>query len=130
MTGLAVALLILSWLGAPERTVASAGERNAGKPSVGEPMELLIIDDFPREARRSALGTEWRFFTDGVMGGGPFDASGYRGLRIAVSGDGGAYFLHLRTEDTVLPWQYYQASFAAKRPGLAEVSLARIAVYR
>lgn len=118
-------------------------------------MELLIVDDFSREDGRSSLGTEWRFFTDRVMGGvsrgsaardsigdtrrlrlrgevslendggfiqaalsldpggGSFDASGDRGIRIAVTGGGGAYFLHLRTEDTVLPWQYYQAPFVA-----------------
>ncbi|MDG4648996.1 CIA30 family protein [Roseibacterium sp. SDUM158017] len=36
---------------------------------------------------------------------------GARGLRIRVRGNGEAYFIHLRTTRTRLPWQYYQARF-------------------
>lgn len=36
---------------------------------------------------------------------------GTEALRITVRGDGQRYFLHLRTSGTMLPWQYYQASF-------------------
>jgi hypothetical protein len=39
----------------------------------------------------------------------PSDA---RGLRIRVRGNGEAYFIHLRTTGTRLPWQYYQARFS------------------
>lgn len=34
-----------------------------------------------------------------------------RGLVIRVRGNGEAYFIHLRTRRTRLPWQYYQARF-------------------
>lgn len=34
-----------------------------------------------------------------------------RGLRLVVRGNGGPYFVHLRTRGTRLPWQYYQARF-------------------
>lgn len=34
------------------------------------------------------------------------------GIRLLVRGNGEQYFVHLRTRGTVLPWQYYQASFA------------------
>ena len=33
------------------------------------------------------------------------------GVEIRVRGNGEKYFIHLRTSGTVLPWQYYQASF-------------------
>jgi hypothetical protein len=41
----------------------------------------------------------------------PFDASQYRGIRISALGNGETYYIHMRTEQTGLPWQYYQASF-------------------
>jgi hypothetical protein len=41
----------------------------------------------------------------------PFDASRYEGLRISVLGNGETYYIHLRTRQTRLPWQYYQAPF-------------------
>jgi hypothetical protein len=33
------------------------------------------------------------------------------GLRLVVRGNEQRYFVHLRTSGTILPWQYYQASF-------------------
>ena len=42
---------------------------------------------------------------------GPLDASAFTGIRLTVRGDGETYFIHLRTGDTRLPWQYYQAAF-------------------
>lgn len=36
---------------------------------------------------------------------------GATGVRIVVRGNDQRYFLHLRTQGTVLPWQYYQAGF-------------------
>lgn len=41
----------------------------------------------------------------------PLDAGNFKGIRIVVTGNGEDYFLHLRTADTRLPWQYYQAKF-------------------
>lgn len=37
---------------------------------------------------------------------------GTTGVRLVVRGNGERYFVHLRTSGTILPWQYYQASFA------------------
>ena len=42
-----------------------------------------------------------------------FDASEYRGVRIWVYGNGEDYYIHLRTSQTLLPWQYYGAKFFA-----------------
>lgn len=138
MTGLGAGLLALLLF-------ASTGGVNA------EDRTILLIDDFSREDGRSTLGTEWRAFTDRVMGGvsrgsasrstlatlpcirlrgevslengggfiqmalplggasGPLDAGEFQGFRITVSGNGRPYSIHLRTTDTRLPWQYYQA---------------------
>lgn len=37
--------------------------------------------------------------------------SNITGIRMVVHGNSQKYFVHLRTKGTVLPWQYYQASF-------------------
>lgn len=112
---------------------------------------MLLIDDFSVQDGRAAIGSEWRVFTDQVMGGvsrgaatrdtmaalpclrlrgevslqnnggfiqmalpldgagGGLDASAYRGFRLTTTGNGRTYAVHLRTADTRLPWQYYQA---------------------
>ncbi|MEZ5583669.1 MAG: CIA30 family protein [Candidatus Competibacteraceae bacterium] len=44
---------------------------------------------------------------------GVLNASAYRGLRLLVRGNGEEYNAHLRTPDTVRPWQSYRASFNA-----------------
>jgi len=36
---------------------------------------------------------------------------GTTGVRLIVRGNGQRYFVHLRTDGTALPWQYYQAGF-------------------
>ena len=41
----------------------------------------------------------------------PHEAVG--GFRLVVRGNNQRYFVHIRTSQTVLPWQYYQASFFA-----------------
>lgn len=43
--------------------------------------------------------------------GGTLDASGYRGIRLTVRGNGEPYSVHLRTPDAVRPWQSYRAHF-------------------
>jgi hypothetical protein len=45
--------------------------------------------------------------------GAPLDVSAYKGIRVAVLGNGETYHLHLRTTTTALPWQYYHARFVA-----------------
>ncbi len=50
------------------------------------------------------------------------DASPFTGVRLLVRGNGERYAVHLRTSQTVLPWQYYQAEFTAT-PEWTEVRL-------
>lgn len=42
-----------------------------------------------------------------------FDASGYSGVEIEVSGNDETYNIHFRTDDLWFPWQSYRASFEA-----------------
>ena len=37
----------------------------------------------------------------------------YKGLKIKTRGNGEAYFIHIRTPKTRLPWNYYASSFTA-----------------
>ena len=41
----------------------------------------------------------------------PLDAGAFSGIRLTATGNGETYYIHLRTGDTRLPWQYYQAAF-------------------
>ena len=50
---------------------------------------------------------------DLVPGGSVIDASSYQGIEIDVLGNGQQYNLHLRTRQTVRPWQSYRQSFQA-----------------
>jgi hypothetical protein len=45
--------------------------------------------------------------------GKSFDASGFSGVRIRVKGNENTYFVHLKSSQTVLPWQYFFADFFA-----------------
>ncbi len=41
-----------------------------------------------------------------------FDAHLYKGVKLTVKGNRQSYAVHLRTRDTRLPWQYYEATFS------------------
>jgi hypothetical protein len=45
-------------------------------------------------------------------GGGTFDARPWRGIAIRARGRPGAYYIHLRTSQNWMPWQYYRAPVA------------------
>lgn len=44
--------------------------------------------------------------------GGAFDASAWKGIGIMVRGQPGAYYIHLRTRQNWMPWQYFRARIA------------------
>jgi len=43
--------------------------------------------------------------------GKTFDAGNFEGILLQTKGNGARYAIHLKTSDTRLPWQYYQALF-------------------
>jgi hypothetical protein len=49
---------------------------------------------------------------DLTRGGAALNAAAYTGIRLLVKGNGPGYYLHVRTPDTFLPWQYYSAPLA------------------
>ena len=52
----------------------------------------------------------------------PLDARGFRGLRLVARGNGEIYHVHLKTADSVLPWQSYRAAFTTG-PNWREIRL-------
>ena len=50
---------------------------------------------------------------DLAAGGDTLDASGFAAVALVVRGNGATYGCHLRTPDTVRPWQSYRATFVA-----------------
>jgi Complex I intermediate-associated protein 30 (CIA30) len=50
------------------------------------------------------------------------DASAFAGLVVTVCGAPGTYFVHLRTADARLPWQYYAAPLPAS-PDWADIMI-------
>lgn len=118
-----------------------------------ENTQAYLIDDFSKANGISSLGTQWRMFTDRVMGGLSsassgfevidgrrclrlqgsvslennggfvqvalpleregrfFNAGDFKGIRLWVRGNGENYHVHLRTNKTRRPWQYFGAEF-------------------
>jgi hypothetical protein len=60
-----VALAALAFLWA----TAEPGFRSGAGEAVMQETESFLIDDFSNQSGTSAIGTEWRLFTDRVMGG-------------------------------------------------------------
>ena len=54
--------------------------------------------------------------------GGHFDASDWWGVRLKVRGQPGPYYVHLRTRQNWMPWQYFRARFEIG-PEWREVSI-------
>jgi hypothetical protein len=57
-----------------------------------------------------------------ARGGAPFDASRFRGVSFLARGTGHDYYIHLRSRETMLPWQHHAAAFRTG-PAWAPVSL-------
>jgi len=47
--------------------------------------------------------------------GRSFDARRFAGIKLSVKGNGEQYAVNLRTAETRMPWQYYQAVFSTNR---------------
>lgn len=54
--------------------------------------------------------------------GGALDARGWTGLRLIARGAADGYYVHLRTADCRLPWQYYGAELRCG-PGWTEIEI-------
>lgn len=92
-------------------------DRVMGGASVGR-IELGMVDG------RSCLHMIGSVFPDNNGGfiqararlgpaGRNFNAHLYKGIKLSVKGNRQNYAIHLRTRDTQLPWQFYEASFSS-----------------
>jgi hypothetical protein len=81
-------------------------------------LQATEIDGRPAARMRGAVSTEnnggfIQIAMDLAPDGGAYDASGFTGVGIEVSGNGESYGVHLRTTDMVRPQQSYRESFVA-----------------
>jgi hypothetical protein len=81
-------------------------------------LQAAEIADRPAVRMRGAVSTEnnggfIQIALDLAPDGGAFDASGFAGLGVEVSGNGEGYGAHLRTTDMIRPQQSYRQSFVA-----------------
>jgi len=106
----------LSALGTPwraftDRVMGGVSNGRAVRETAGDQAWLRLSGDVSLENNggfvQAALALDPR--------GGSLDARAFKGIRLKVRGNGERYYLHLRTADTRLPWQYYAASFEASR---------------
>ena len=81
-------------------------------------LQATEIDGRPAARMRGAVSTEnnggfIQIAMDLAPDGGAFDASGFTGVGLEVSGNRESYGVHLRTTDMVRPQQSYREAFAA-----------------
>jgi len=86
---------------------------------VSEPAISLVKDDdryglrLTGDVRLENNGGFIQASLDLATGGGTFDASAFSGIALVVRGNDERYSVHLRTADTIRPWQSYRAHFTA-----------------
>lgn len=96
-----------AWQGFTDRVMGGRSDMRAG---------LIALDD----GRALAMAGQVRLDNNGgfiqvrlpLAASGRFDASGYSAIGLRVRGRPGPYYVHLRSADTRLPWQYYRAPIA------------------
>lgn len=96
-----------AWQGFTDRVMGGRSDMRAG---------LVEIDD----GHALAMSGQVRLDNNGgfiqvrlpLATSGRFDASGFSAIGLRVRGRPGPWYLHLRSADTRLPWQYYRAPIA------------------
>ena len=121
-TGLAAAVLFASaaiagdsmtddFSNAPEERWRFIADRVMGGVSSGQ-MTFLDVDGEAFARLAGAVSTEnnggFSQMRRALTGPAP---SGSKGVRLVVRGNGQEYFVHLRSEDSVRPWYFFQAPF-------------------
>lgn len=104
-----VSTLGTRWRGVSDRVMGGVSVAHVTREHVDGRSRLRLSGD----VRLDNNGGFIQAALDLSPAGEPLDASDYKGLRLTVRGNGERYSLHLRTPDTVRPWQSYRAHFAA-----------------
>ncbi|MDH3229049.1 MAG: CIA30 family protein [Alphaproteobacteria bacterium] len=97
------------WRGVSDRVMGGISEASVVRDVIdGRPCLRLC-----GEVRLENNGGFIQAALDLSASGDTLDASEYNGLRLVARGNGERYSVHLRTPDTVRPWQSYRAHFTA-----------------
>ena len=97
------------WRGVSDRVMGGISEASVTRDRIDGRTCLRLTG----EVRLENDGGFIQASLDLARDSGSLDASGFRGLRLLVRGNGERYSLHLRTPDNVRPWQSYRAQFTA-----------------
>ena len=104
-----VSALGTEWRGVSDRVMGGVSQETVSR-SVADGRPALHLRG---DVRLENNGGFIQAALDLSSGGRTLDASGYRGIRLMVRGNGEKYSLHLRTPDNIRPWQSYRAEFTA-----------------
>ena len=97
------------WRGVSDQVMGGISEAAIARESVDGRSSLRLTGD----VRLENDGGFIQAALDLAPAGGTLNASGYAGVRLVVRGNGERYSLHLRTPDSLRPWQSYRAHFVA-----------------
>lgn len=93
------------WQGFSDRVMGGLSDLQAGYVDEAGVPHLRMSGRVRLENNGGFIQVRLPLATDG----GDFDASAFRALRLEIRGVPGAYWIHLRSADTRLPWAYYRA---------------------
>ena len=104
-----VSALGTAWRGVSDRVMGGVSEARVSHDRSGGRPCLRLTGDVRLENNGGFVQASLDLSPDG----GALDAGRFAGLRLTVRGNGETYGVHLRTADTVRPWQSYRAGFTA-----------------
>lgn len=94
-----------SWQGFSDRVMGGLSELRAGRREADEGPVMFLAGRVRLENNGGFIQVRLPLHP----GGSSFDARTWKGVALRVRGRPGAYYVHLRSRDTRLPWQYYAA---------------------
>lgn len=102
-----VSCLGTKWRGVSDRVMGGVSEASVTRERMDGRESLRLTGDVRTENNGGFIQAALNLAEDD----NGLDASGFKGLRIIVRGNGETYSLHLRTPDTIRPWQSYRSRF-------------------
>lgn len=92
------------WQGLTDRVMGGVSTMRAGYERQDERTVLRMTGEVSLENNGGFVQVRLPLAARGTL-----DASEFTGVALEVRGAAGRYFVHLRTDDTRYPWQYYAA---------------------
>lgn len=94
-----------SWEGFTDQVMGGVSEMNVVRIPGPEGVFVRMTGDVSVENNGGFVQTRLKLRS----GGGVFDGSTYKGIRVRVRGKGDGYYVFLRTSNTILPWKFFKA---------------------